>query len=355
MGIRSFVLLFGALQLSVPTTQAGPGLLDKITQGGKTIACEGRAGAGGPVEVTYLGVGGVLLRRGNDVVMTAPFYSNPSMVEVGLADAKLDKLRSREDLVERLLPQVEDVKAILVGHSHYDHLMDIPYIARVRAPQALIYGNKTMTHILAAPEAGLERGRLVALDDKAGTHERLGDWVHIPGARIRVMALKSEHAPHSYGVKLYGGEVTRDLARLPDDAWGWKEGRTLAFLIDFLGEDGVTPEFRIHYQDAASNPPLGLPPQAELKVPTDLAVLCVASFHEVERYPEGVLDVVKPRHALLGHWENFFRPQTEPLEPVPMTDVLAFVKRLSRTLPPDSGWTLPAPGTTLRMDACGVR
>ena len=40
------------------------------------------------------------------------------------------------------------VHAILVGHSHYDHLMDVPLIARRYVPNATIYGSLTTKRIL---------------------------------------------------------------------------------------------------------------------------------------------------------------------------------------------------------------
>jgi mRNA degradation ribonuclease J1/J2 len=73
-------------------------------------------------------VGGLLFRRGNDAIMTAPFYSNPNIFRVGLRRP----IHSDTNLVERLLPDVSDVRAILVGHAHYDHLMDVPYIANYK-------------------------------------------------------------------------------------------------------------------------------------------------------------------------------------------------------------------------------
>jgi len=41
------------------------------------------------------------------------------------------------------------VLAVLVGHAHHDHLMDLPYVWQKR-PGATLYGNFTMGNILAA-------------------------------------------------------------------------------------------------------------------------------------------------------------------------------------------------------------
>ena len=47
------------------------------------------------VKSNYLGSGGHLIRRGNDVLMTAPFFSNPSMLEQLLpAKVKTDRIEA---------------------------------------------------------------------------------------------------------------------------------------------------------------------------------------------------------------------------------------------------------------------
>src|SRR6266849_6130392 len=127
----------------------------------------------------------------------------------------------------------EPLSAILVAHAHYDHLMDIPYIAQERAPSATIYGSQTMKNILAAV---LPPERLVALDNEAAEPTKPpGKWQGVPGTKIRLMAIKSEHAPHvclfqRHGcIKVFAGEVAAPLNQLPATAWGWKEGQTLAY------------------------------------------------------------------------------------------------------------------------------
>ena len=167
------------------------------------------------------------------------------------------------------------------------------------------------------------------------------------------MAIQSEHAPHFFGIKLYAGKVSEKLDRLPKRAWGWKEGQTFAYLIDFLGEDGSI-DFRIHYQDAASNPPWGFPPPLESRDPkrVDVAIVCVPGFDRARSYPEGIIRRIQPRFVILGHWEDFFRPRTgdpEDLRVVPLTDPNVFIARMKKVLPSDSHWTMPRPGAWLRL------
>ena len=304
------------------------------------------------LEIEYLGAGGYRLERGSDLVLIAPFFSNPSLLQAsGL-------LRIAPDVaaIDRWLPDVSSAAAILVGHSHYDHLLDVPWIAVDRAPRSMVYGNDTASHILAAvPEL---RGRVVALNDAAYAPGRPEQWIDIPGTRVRFLAIASEHAAHFRGLNFMQGRLEADLEELPRRATEWLAGLTLTFLIEFLSSDGATAVFRIHYQDTASTPPAGFPPAGIGRV--DAALTCVASHREVEGYPEELLRILKPRHVVLGHWEDFFEPYTqdpEVLQVVPFSYPRQFIRRVELAVPPGTGarWTLPAPGARIRLAGCPGR
>ena len=72
------------------------------------------------VKITYLGTGGFLIERGQSAILTAPFFSNNSLSRVGLWNLKV-----KESTISRYIPNLKNVQAILVGHAHYDHLLDI--------------------------------------------------------------------------------------------------------------------------------------------------------------------------------------------------------------------------------------
>jgi len=276
-----------------------------ISKGG-AISPSGAGEVRRQLQIKYLGNGGFLLQYGKAVILTAPFFSNPSLFRV-----LFWSIRADPGQINAFLPPVAEVKAILVGHAHYDHLLDIPYIAHERAPSAIIYGNHTAVNILTAV---LPPERLVALDGNGPASSLLGQWQLIPGTHVRLMAVKSEHAPHvcmlGGCITVFRGDVSQPLDRLPRTAWGWKEGQTLAYLIDFLEDDG-TVAFRIHYQDAASGAPYGFPPLSpDDQKSVDVAILCVPGAHYVKDYPRGIVGYLKPRYVILAHWEDFFRPRT---------------------------------------------
>ena len=124
-------------------------------------------------------------------------------------------------------------------------------------------------------------------------------------------------------------------------------------VADFLGADGRTVEFRIHYQDAASNPPFGFPPVfrgTQDARDVDLVILCVPGFDQVKHYPEALIAHSRARAALLIHWEDFFAPLPDDprdLRTVPTLDARGFLERLQPALN-GAPFKMPAPGAWLR-------
>ena len=94
----------------------------------------------GPV-LTYLGVAGWRLDAGGHTLLIDPYVSRRN---VG------------DDLETPLVPDLAAIDAhappradlILVSHSHYDHLLDVPTIAA--RTKALVVGTASTRHVLAA-------------------------------------------------------------------------------------------------------------------------------------------------------------------------------------------------------------
>jgi hypothetical protein len=309
------------------------------------------------VEVQYLGSGGVLFRRGDDVILTAPFYSNPSLWHVNAGPGLSDVTRI-DEMLRRLKVDLSQARAILVGHSHYDHLMDVPWIAR-RAPRAEVYGNDTMRHILASIETRDIHRRAHSLQPFMAAHDGApGEWRTLIPGRVRVLAIKSDHAGHLGPIDLlnpfglHPDEEAQPRTALPDTPGGYRRGQPLAFLIDFMEGDRVV--FRVHYQDAAARFPSGRPPRELIDQgrAVDLAVVCVGSYLNAGDYPESLLRAVKAGHVLLAHWEWFFDdPRTDAAgvkEIWPASGTEEVFRRAAAAGVPEGRIHLPAPGAWVR-------
>ncbi len=325
--------------------------------------------AAGPddVLVRYLGASGVWIEWRGVAVLSAPYFSNPGMRRAAFGRAGRDEAAIERGLAG--LP-LERVRIVLAGHAHYDHVGDLPSILPRLDPRTAVLVNRSGQRLL---EGCCGAGRLIDVelprDDDPWIRFR-HDGASLP---LRVLPLPSGHAPHLSFFHYGKGEVAE---RWSEEDWtrrrfrAMKEGRTHAFLIDLLAEDLETVRFRIHLQDAVSEPPLGFPGEPVIADggPVDLAVLCMPSFWLVESYPEGILRRSRARHALVTHYEDFFRPTDRPLRFVPLlTDRRAneFLGRLDREMKRDyhrpagpdpcccgpcgESWTMPLPGEWIRF------
>jgi hypothetical protein len=244
-----------------------------------------------------------------------------------------------------------------VGHGHYDHLMDIPYIATRRATMSRIFGGPSVRHMLMGDSALRSNGgqRVVAISlGEAGSKNRRGVWYYTTDSAYRFMALVAGHAPTYRALKnsylFTAGSVDVDLDSLPHTAAEWKLGEPYAYLIDVLSDDRKAIVFRIYFQDAPSEPPLGFPPTEVLaERAVDLAVLCGATSSNVANTPDSLLKVLKPAQVIVAHWEDFFRPQILPIQPSPGTQLGELRESLTKSLAPSVPWVMPLPQTTFRF------
>ncbi len=314
------------------------------------------------VQMRFLGVGGFLIRRGDDVVLTAPLYSNPELT-------KLDGVILPDpERIEAFNRHVSDVDAVLVGHAHYDHLMDVP-LALDRSPNAMIYGNESVAYILngytaadSVPRLRPEQIKAVNLGienlvdyrmcvQREGPPSRApdpypakGDWVRVPGTRVRIRALCSDHPPQiAKTIHSWPGRVYRPRFAPPQKADDYQEGETLAFLIDFLDETGTKPMFRIYYQDAPTPPTIGeVAPDLLAEKPVDVAILCAGNFLDVED-PGHIVRNTRARTIVLGHWENFFMPQRDDPPKIPGSNVKRILEIVRSSADPGTEVILPNP------------
>ncbi|MEE9465172.1 MAG: MBL fold metallo-hydrolase [Candidatus Neomarinimicrobiota bacterium] len=292
------------------------------------------------IQVQYLGNEGFFFRRGDYAVIAAPLYTNPHWLHVGLWSLRPDTV-----LIDWLHPRPPElqVDAILVGHAHYDHLLDVPYIARKHHPEARVYGSLTAANLTLASEPSLE-GRVVALDDEVARGRRPGTWFYVADSTIRFMAVESAHGPQAAKVHIMKGKIESRLKRPPRTAWGWKEGETLAYIVDFMGPD-QSIDFRIYFEDTTLPDSTGLPPVLPPadQHPYDLVVMCVAAAQALREYPTNLTTVVQPKHVMLGHWEDFFRSPVKPPKRLLITHIDRFIDEVLAASP-DTQWLLPQPG-----------
>jgi hypothetical protein len=291
------------------------------------------------VKVQYLGSGGYLVQRGADIVLFGPQYTNPSIPEVAFNH----EIRTDRALVDQLLPaEAAQARAIVVGHTHYDHLLDTPYIATTHARDARLYGSATMRNLIGSVVA---RERMVDVGPSATSktplkiNDRLRLWA-IPSQHVDQTRIKSWLLGVDVAVHMWRGMVTEAMTRLPATASQWPEGEVYAYVLDFMDASGSTVEFRLYYQDAPTElnirHPFGDNAPTDSR-PIDAALIVAGDPSFMKGHPRGVVEATKPRFLVLGHWDNFFEAQTDicrtgVVDAIPRSDVDKALNEASKGL-----------------------
>jgi L-ascorbate metabolism protein UlaG (beta-lactamase superfamily) len=252
------------------------------------------------VEVRQLGSGGVLIGWGEDAILIGPYFSRAGSVFAAATGCLwFNERRIRQGMTPL---RSSRVRAILLGHSHFDHIGDVPVIARQWVPSGPIYTNDTGVNLLSPYPDVAARARSV---------DRVTDWIDVPSSRFRILPIPSVHAPQvcrgdHWPCNYAKCETPRPLTTEWDQHVPLRKfcgGHSSAYLIELLDAHGA-PRFRVYYTDSALSEGIGAPPENTGRV--DLAILCMASFDLVNGYPTWIAERMRPRHVILTHFEDFF-------------------------------------------------
>ncbi len=315
------------------------------------------------VDIVAMGVSGFLFvpwRDSTQLVMTPPSITNPTLWWTVFGNWLFGSSADTARIARRLrdLPaagpaRLARVRAVLVGHGHYDHLMDLPYLAPY-LPNATVYGSRSVVNTLnAVPAFGgvlSAASRLVSVDSLAGMSADQPGASIVVSATVRMRAIAWEHAPNFGNHVIARGNVAAPRSSLPRGLFGWKLGRVYAYAIDLLDPDGVVGS-RIVVHDAGASPEvvrravavIGTMPPARSTV----VILTAANFDQAPSYPDVLLASLAPQHVLLGHWEDFFRSPEKPervVRGIRGQQLIDIVQRFQ-----GDRWTALRAGATLRV------
>jgi hypothetical protein len=308
------------------------------------------------VDVIAMGVSGFLFMGWRDtthLMMTPPAFRHPSVARLFfwdfIAGTRPDTARISRRLAAMPAAspgRLRGVRDVLVGHAHYDHLLDVPPLAR-SMPNARIHGSRTVVNILHGDSA--LRSRLDSVEYRAAYDStRLGRWT--PSGPWRYKPFAWQHARNLPGMTWAPGDVLTPLNALPRTAAGWKMGRVHGYTLDLVGDDG-TPACRFIIGDAAASARVVARNhevwRRETPARTTVAVLSAGNYDRVEAYPDTLLALVKPGHVLVGHWEEFFSSPEKPWKVVRGIDGRDLRRRLDARV--GDRWSALEPGAVLRF------
>ena len=280
--------------------------------------------AGEGLEVTYFSVGCLRLRFGNRSILTDPFFSHLPFAQVAFG-----KTVSDPEQYGPYLKEVEGTDVVLVGHSHYDHVLDLPVVAPVLAPHAKILGSRTLFHTYATSD--LPRP-IVTVNEHVATPEKKGSWIYIPEQHIRILPILSDHPTQYLFIHLFTEKLTADRESPPERAGDFQEGITIAYLVDFLHPETGAIQCRTYIQTSSTGYPAGyFPAEIRDQHPVSVAVLAMDCANKLAKGEKSIADFLQPSAVVFCHWEDFFRPKTEAPKEIVRVDLHQLRKRLPST------------------------
>lgn len=286
-----------------------------------------RAAAGSP-SVTFGGVSTLCFDDGHSALLFDGFFSRPSLLRVGLG--RISPVPERiDDGLERLGllgPDAPRLEAVLPVHSHFDHVMDSPAVARRTG--AVLAGGSSTLHV--GRGAGLEAEQLHLL--AARTPTVFGPWT--------VTAVPSEHCPPDR----FPGQITEPLTT-PARAKAYRCGESWSFVVGHPSTGNTLVQGSAGFVPGALE---GLQADA---VYLGVGQLGVLDREYIEQYWTQTVTEVGARRVVLTHWDDFFRPLSEPLRALPYAgDDLDVTVRVLTELAARDGVRLHLPTLWRRED-----
>lgn len=278
-------------------TGIGTGLAASVVSWGKSVVAPGLAeGAesaptsGGPgssgVNFRWLGTNGWEISFGNKTILLDPWISrtdagyfrdqpNPD-TPLTLEAALIDQHISRAD-------------QILIGHGHYDHIADVPYIAKKTS--AMVLGSESHINMLRA--YGLPEAKLVPCKG--------GECIQFDGYTIEV--IPSLHALGAAKKVLFPGRLT-SVPSIPRTIKDMPEGDTFIYLLT------VDQTFQIFLMSAGN-----FVERAIAGLRPDVALVAPFGRSQIHDFTPRLLKALNfPKVVLPTHWDNWERPITGPAE-----------------------------------------
>lgn len=220
-----------------------------------------------PLLFRWLGVAGIELKLEEQVLAVDPFFTRPPLWRMWFGRTSSNHALAFE--------KVPFCSYILVTHSHYDHLMDVPALAEATGAQ--VYGSRNTCKVCTA--AGIPPEQV---------HEvTVGDRLTLGAFTVEVHLARHIRLPVD---RLVNGPLPKNL-RMPMRLRDYRMDVCFSFRIEVHGctlliGDCPLPADVLFY--------IPLRPKNELLA---------------------LLPIVKPRLLVPIHWDDFFRPLSRPLRP----------------------------------------
>jgi L-ascorbate metabolism protein UlaG (beta-lactamase superfamily) len=232
------------------------------------------------LELTWIGTAGYRLAYQNTVIWIDPYVTRLSKSSLALRRVVPSSVAAVDKWIDR-------ADAVLVGHTHFDHALDVPTIARRWGCQ--VYGSASMRNLLG----------LYDLADYAVVVEPKRTYEVGP---FRFHFVPSVHSKLQLGLGIpYSGELTCDHvdALIPQ---AYKCGQVWGIAIEVAG-------MRFYHQGSAD-----LLEDEVIDRGVDVFLCGISGRRFTPRYVERVVRALDPKQIVASHFDDFFLPLDQPTQ-----------------------------------------
>jgi L-ascorbate metabolism protein UlaG (beta-lactamase superfamily) len=232
------------------------------------------------LRLTWLGTAGFRFDHEGHTLLVDPYVTR---IPLGRF---LRRAVSRPD-ADAIARYAERADAILIGHTHFDHALDAPAIAR--ATGAKVYGSRSLAHLMA----------ISGVPEKAVEVEPYRTYASGP---FEFSFIPSLHSKLNLGLSVpMGGELTCEhLDELTPQAY--RCGQVWGIHITVAGVS-------FYHQGSAD-----LIDDAIRHTNVDYFLCGIAGRRFTRDYLPRVLSRLQPRTIVPTHYDDFFRPLSAPLD-----------------------------------------
>lgn len=255
------------------------------------------------LQLTWLGTAGFSLEYRGRVLLIDPFVSRPRM-----RHTLWRPLRPNLDAIRRHVPRAD---FIVCTHSHHDHILDVPEIARLTGAQ--VVGSDSTCNLCRG--AGLTSNQLKLVDAPR--------ILELPPFRITLR--RSLHGRALFNRVPLVGSIPPGT-KLPLRMREFRSDTNFGVLIECLPEAGDGPGPSVFHLGSAD-----FHPETVDGLRADVLLACLAGRHRRDGYVRELLHALQPRVVIPIHYDDFFLPLEKPIRELPHTDLTGFREEVLRT------------------------
>ncbi len=231
------------------------------------------------IKIRWLSVASIYIEDGESSIMFDPDWTRPRVIHA----LGLSELRSDTKLVQSELEKlnIKSANAVFTSHSHFDHAIDAPIVARLT--NAINYVDQSSLRISNAYKDPRIKTQLI----KSGESIQIG--------RFQVTPMKREHSEIGIlGMHFLPGEVPKDFNF---NFWDYRTGDTWFYLIEH-------PERTILIEQGSAT---HLDLMTKIPEKVDVLIQGIANRENDEVFISGYLTRLKPKIFIPLHFDNFFK------------------------------------------------